>query len=353
MKKFIRSALLSIGLLSISTLSFAAADLFGPRLEAETFASLPVGAGNPEALAVDDQGNVYVSTFSGGNVFIFDNTGFLTTTLDVTPTSGVLLELAFHPVTGALLVVDFGLASILEVDTVTGAATIYASIPVLPGNGQAVPNGLTFDATGNLYITDSFQSTVWKVGPEGGVAEPWITDPLLGTTSPIPFAANGLAFNNDFSSMFVSNSGSGSIINIPVNADGTAGVASTFLVALNGPDGMIMDQDNNIWVANNPSNEIMVIDPTGKATQLLGEFHGLDAQGRVKGLLSPADLNFHGDYLYVTNFAADPRELGINQMPFTLWSVQVQQHTIARFNLNPPKLKKKKLKKKKKWKKGL
>ncbi|VAW65064.1 hypothetical protein MNBD_GAMMA11-2080 [hydrothermal vent metagenome] len=350
MKKFNRSVLLLTGWLFISTLSFAAADLFPPRLEATTFASLPIGAGNPEALAVDGQGNVYVSTFSGGNIFIFDSTGYLTRTLDVTPTSGVLLELAFHPVTGALLVVDFGLASVLEVDVVTGAATVYSSIPVLPGNRQAVPNGLAFDASANLYITDSFQSTVWKAGPEGGVAEPWVTDPLLGTTSPIPFAANGLAFNNDFSSMYVSNSGSGSIINVPVNADGTAGAASTFLIALNGPDGLIMDQDNNIWVANNPSNEIMVIDPTGKATQLLGEFHGLDSRGRVKGLLSPADLNFHGDYLYVTNFAADPRELGINQMPYTLWSVQVRQHTIARFNLNPPKLKKKKLKKK--WKKG-
>jgi len=50
--------------------------------------------------------------------------------------------------------------------------------------------------------------------------------------------------------MFVSNSGSGSLVKIPVNADGSAGAAELFLVALNGPDGLIIDDDDNIWVAN-------------------------------------------------------------------------------------------------------
>ncbi len=331
-------SLLFIGLLSLSVSTFASAEAmpFGPRLEASTFATLPVGAGNPEALVVDELGNVYVSTFSGGNIFVFDDTGFLIRTLSVTPSSGVLLELAFHPLTGALLVVDFGLASILEVDIETGASTVFASIPVLPGNTQAVPNGLTFDDEANLYITDSFQSTVWRTGPEGGVAEPWITSVLLGTTSPIPFAANGLGFTHDYSAMFVSNSGSGSLIKIPVNDDGTAGAAETFLVALNGPDGLIIDEDDNIWVATNPSNEILVIDSTGKAKQVLGQFHGIDADGKVIGLLSPSDLNFFGDSIFITNFAADPRELGINQMPYTLWATEVQQYTVARIVLTPP-----------------
>jgi len=84
----------------------------------------------------------------------------------------------------------------------------------------------------------------------------------------------------------------------------------------------------------------MVIDTTGTATQVLGDFHGLDALGRVKGLLSPSDLNFGGDYLYVSNFAADPRNLGINQMPYTLWSTQVRQYTIARILIKKPTWKK-------------
>lgn len=131
------------------------------RTPATTFATLPAGATNPEGIAVDRDGRVYVSTFavggtsSGlGQVFVFDRDGPLQRTLNIAGSSTFLLDLAFHPTTGALLVIDFGAKNILSVNPVTGAATVFTTIP---GGSAAGPNVLTFDDTCNVYISDSFQ----------------------------------------------------------------------------------------------------------------------------------------------------------------------------------------------------
>jgi sugar lactone lactonase YvrE len=41
----------------------------------------------------------------------------------------MLLELAFHPTTGALLVIDFGSKQVLNVDPDTGESTVFTTIP--------------------------------------------------------------------------------------------------------------------------------------------------------------------------------------------------------------------------------
>ena len=62
--------------------------------------------------------------------------------MSVAGSSNLLLDLAFHPITGALLVIDFGHQQVLTVDPRTGASTIFATIP---GGAAAGPNVLTFD----------------------------------------------------------------------------------------------------------------------------------------------------------------------------------------------------------------
>ena len=69
------------------------------------FATLPAGAANPEGITVDAAGNVYVTT---GQLFVFDSGGTLLRQVDVAGSSPLLLDLAFHPKTGDLLVIDVG-----------------------------------------------------------------------------------------------------------------------------------------------------------------------------------------------------------------------------------------------------
>ena len=66
---------------------------------------------------------------------------------------------------------------------------------------------------------------IWKTGPHGGTPTTWNNDPLLqpGTGLTPPFGANGVEFNNAGTILFVANTATHQIIQIPVNKDGTAG----------------------------------------------------------------------------------------------------------------------------------
>ena len=100
------------------------------RGDVEIFAVLPEGASGPEGLEVGPDGKVYVATFGftsegeapgPGKVYVYSPRGHLLRQLSVADSTSHLLGLRFHPGTGALLVIDFGGAKVLDVDPETGA----------------------------------------------------------------------------------------------------------------------------------------------------------------------------------------------------------------------------------------
>lgn len=303
------------------------------RLPATTFATLPSGSANPEGITADQHGNIYVADFavggtpSGvGQVIVFNRAGQLARVLNIAGSSQLLLGLAFQPGSGDLLVIDFGGQQVLRVNPVTGAATPFVSIP---GGASAGPNALTFDDSGNVYVSDSFQGVIWKIPPGGGSATSWVSSPLLTTTGVPPFGANGIAFNRDRSAMFVANTGNDTIVKIPVTGD-AAGTPAVFVNSINGADGLIMDDADNLWVAANQADEIVVVDPTGRVIAKLGDFDGIDRQGAPRGLLFPASLVRSGNFIYVTNLSLDLRLFGLPQPVDAQWAAQVTSHTISR-----------------------
>ena len=310
------------------------------RSPATKFATLPPGATPPEGIAVDGRGDVYVSTFGfpasgpstkSAQLIVFNRHGMLLRQLTIANASPHVLGLAFHPTTGVLLAVDFGAGKVLSINPLTGKSAVFADVGASSGL-----NALAFDSVGNVYISDSFQGIVWLTGPGGGSAAPWVTDPILKTAGVPPFGANGLAFNRDGSALFVANTGDDTVVKIPVSG-GKPGKPEVFVNSINGADGLVIDEDDNLWVAANQADEIVVVDPSGKTIAKLGDFGGIDRKGAAIGLLFPASLAFSGEFVYVTNLALDLRLFGFPAGD-AQWAAQVTRYTVSKLPKHIPRI---------------
>jgi len=307
------------------------------RNKAQLFAVLPDGIKNPEGLAVAPNGDVYVATFDGSKkVVVYNDNGKLLRTLTVGASSGFNLGLGFHPQTHAFLLIDFGAGTVLNVDPNSGSSTVFMTIPPPPVGASSGLNAMTFDSSSNIYVSDSFQGIIWKAGPSGGLATAWSTSALLTTTGDPPFGANGLGFNKAQNTLFVANTGNDTIVQIPVSG-GTAGTPAVFTNSINGADGLVIDEHDNLWVCANQSDEIVVVDPNGKVLAKLGDFEGLVDDGTPKGLLFPASPDFSRDKktLFVTNLAIDltvatgnPANIAID----TPWIRKVEHWTVSKID---------------------
>jgi sugar lactone lactonase YvrE len=314
------------------------------RGKVERFATLPPGEAHPEGICLDREGNVYVVTVavtkpetSGGTLIVFDPKGKHLRTVTIAGSTPWLLDLRFHPQTGKLLVIDYKAAKVLSVDPKTGASSVFMTV----AGKNAGLDGLTFDNAGNVYVTDAHEGIIWKVGQDGGEGSACVKSPLLKPTRPPPgIGANGLAFNNKQTALFVANTANDTIVKIPVSGSPLEpGTPEVFVNrAGGGPDGLIIDEHDNLWIACNQSNEIMVLEPKqGKVIAKLGDFGGIDKDGAPIGFLWSNSLVFHGDYVLVTNLSLD---VGIASQKLRTvdgpWAAAVKLHTVSKIKKHIP-----------------
>jgi hypothetical protein len=135
--------------------------------------------------------------------------------------------------------------------------------------------------------------------------------------------------------MFVANTGDDRIIRIPLT-DGAPGKPEVFVNSINGADGLFIDKHDNVWVAANQADEMVVVDKTGRVIAKLGDFDGIDEHGAPKGLLFPASPAQFGNWVYVTNLSLDIRLFGLPQAVDSQWTAQVTSHTVARLRARIP-----------------
>ncbi|MBD2113219.1 MULTISPECIES: SMP-30/gluconolactonase/LRE family protein [Cyanophyceae] len=141
--------------------------------------------------------------------------------------------------------------------------------PTLP---CSLPNEITFGPDGYLYWSDSFQNTIFRVPPGGGLAEPWFqSDRLAGSAAPFPVGPNGIKVTPDGTELYVAVTTSasapgGAIYRLPfVNAPAENDL-QLFHQYLQGemPDGIAFGQSGKLYVALQSPSEISILAPDGR-----------------------------------------------------------------------------------------
>ena len=369
MKQFSRAS--KVGLLLLASALPAVAQKSTPiqfhRGEVKNFATIPAfmpsgpGASCPngaksctsdvEGITVGPDGTVYSPSFgfnsegalSGyGELFVFSPNGKLVKDFAVQGSSPHLIGLVYQESSGCVLIADLGSGNVWKVNPKSETTSLFMSAPTIttfPGL-----NALTFDTAGNVYVSDSFQGIIWQTGPDGGTPVAWYAPSNPGQNDLLlpnpydseilipPFGANGLEFNKEGTALLVMNTAYHSIIEIPVNADGSAGTGSVLTTGINAPDGVAVDAKDNLWVAANQGDEIVVVDPKGMLVAKKGDFYGISDDGSIQGLLFPASLVFSPDHrrLYVTNLALYLPYAGVPGIAVDSgWTLLVKHYNIA------------------------
>jgi hypothetical protein len=177
----------------------------------------------------------------------------------------------------------------VAVSTGTAATGLYrvragappVQVAALPPSG--FQNGVARDpATGDLFVADSFNSTVWRVSR--GRVTAWATGDLLAPVS--GFGANGVKVHDG--ALWVSNLDRGTLVRFPLGG-GPGRVVTSGL----GPVDDFAFHGDTVVAAINQDNRVVTIGRGGVKTILSLE----------DGLANPTAVAVRGDTLFVTDGA--------------------------------------------------
>jgi hypothetical protein len=325
-------------------------------------------------------GVVYTATYnvvnpSDSRIFAYSaSTGQLLNTIGGNSgqglvSAGALLGLTIDTNTGDLYAAANFTGQILRIQNPTSPkaqVSVYATVP--SGGG---PEDLVFYKDGTLLSSDSNLGVIYAIPPGGGKVITLIGSPSSGaliSDNGLFFSGNictgyvgglspnGIVFSKNWKTLYVANTWANSIIAFDVtnvtnmsnphifaqniNYDleeyptgfkallyrpaqkpscsskapyGTS-AAST---PLNGPDGLALDTNGNIWVASNLGDNLTVLDPNGNVLTTYGT-----SEVTQGGLLNqPSGMTFVGTTVYCSN-------LGI----FTGLAGTISTFTLVSFN---------------------
>ncbi|MCL2760763.1 MAG: NHL repeat-containing protein [Desulfuromonadales bacterium] len=251
----------------------------------------------PIGVAVDAGGNVYVadsynnrirkitptgvvSTLAGSGAYGFaDGTG---TAVQFKNPQGVAVDAV-----GNVYVADTLNNSIRKVTP----AGLVSTLGVTDGTTGAVmlfnyPTDVAVDAAGNIYVADYSNNSIRKITPAG------VGSTLAGSTAGFANGAGATArFNNPAgvavdTNVYVADQGNNSIRKIT-----PTGVVSTLAGGFKNPQGIAVDAEGNVYVADTENCRIRKITPAGMVSTLAGSICGFaDGTGSEAEFYQPTGV---------------------------------------------------------------
>lgn len=220
---------------------------------------------SPQSVAIEDDGNLVVSSALTGEILRVDPESGATSTVAVIPL-GQCEPNPLPALMGALALDDSGNIyvnantcapednGVWKIDPVSGSAQLHVPLPK-----SILANGLAIKDDG-LFIVDTYGDTLFRAPLAGGPASPFVTSPLLAPTGDtidgvlIP-GGNGVQRYED--GLVVANSSSGNLVFVD-----DAGTASILATSAIGCDDISVDVKGNVLCTTDAIQQIYVISPT-------------------------------------------------------------------------------------------
>lgn len=214
-----------------------------------------------EGPVFDDAGNLYVTDIPWGRIFRIDPQGVwtLVAEYDGEPNGMKFLD------ERTLLITDYK-NGLMRLDVATGAVTPYLQ----RRNSERFKgvNDLIFDSQGNLYFTDQGQSglhdpsgRLYRLRPNGQLD-------LLLANVPSP---NGVALSPDERVLYLAVTRGNCVWRVPLLPDGSVAKVGQFFTSYgpSGPDGLAVDVEGRLLVANPGLGYVWVLDGRAEPVQVL------------------------------------------------------------------------------------
>ena len=266
------------GVLAGFVLLAAAPRAFGehperPLGDSHFLASVPL-PGLPEGIAVH-KGRIYVSGPAGfgagpSAVWVYDlKTSALVDTIAINePSPGGASCLAFGDEDDLYVIVEA--LGVVKIDVNTKHQSLYSGpFPIVfnsnQNRGLELLNDLAFDKDGNLYVTDSFQATIWRVPKGGGTPVVWLQDPHLDGY----FGPNGIRIDKKSQNLYFTQTlqggfgTAGVLYKVPLIAHPHFADVQLIHTYYELPDGIAFGRSGKLYVCLAGSSQISVIDPDG------------------------------------------------------------------------------------------
>jgi sugar lactone lactonase YvrE len=279
----------------------------------------------PESVAVSVWGDVFISdsgnhrarrtNLDGALIFTAAGTGAPGLSGDLGPAAAAQIEQpegVFTDALGHLFIVDYGNSRLRRV-TPTGRITTLAGTGKgytgdnIPANAAAFrsPTGGTVDLNGNLYVADTQNFRIRKIGPDGMVTTVAGngTQGYSGDGGPATLAQ--LGYPTDVSvdaqgSLYVADSQNHVVRKVDpagaittVAGIGTAGylgdLGPAALAALDTPTDVVVDSSGNLFIADSFNHAVRKVDPAGIISTIAGT--GIAGYSGDVGLGTAAQLN--------------------------------------------------------------
>lgn len=263
----------------------------------------------PEGVAVDDDGNVYVSLSPIGRLL---RVPAGSSTPEVVGQVDGLAEGDFGLIglaAGADGIVYGGVFSTNpEAHGVWAFDTGAGTAERVEGSEAIVfPNAIAIDGDA-IYVSDTIgpagAGAIYR-SVAGGAVEVWAESELLAGTGELefgfPIGANGVDVHDG--TLYVGVTEPGTVVTIPIGDDGNAGEAELFVdLGADAPDGAIVvadgidvDDDGTVYVASPGTHEIFAVGSDGEVTTVATADDGLDV---------PTSVVVSDGALYIVSFSA-------------------------------------------------